>query len=127
MNNNHKRLRGNAATKGREEGGQYPKLALTPAPRHMAQLLVLRRGKVLLGRHVSGEFEGRWTGFIEEVKVREEDKKKMLFRCVVFPSSHLCLLVYCIVRVGGFHSIFSSSYDMITILCELRVQYVISS
>ena len=54
------------------QGTGYPKRSLTPAPRHMAQLLVLRHGKVLLGRHVSGAFEGRWTGFIEEVEAGED-------------------------------------------------------
>lgn len=64
------RLEGSGSAGG--STGLYPKLSLTAAPRHMAQLLVLRRGRVLLGRHVSGDFEGRWTGFIEEVKSGED-------------------------------------------------------
>jgi hypothetical protein len=33
-----------------------------------AQLLLLRRGRVLLARHTAGPFAGRWTGLIEEVR-----------------------------------------------------------
>jgi hypothetical protein len=40
----------------------------------MAQLILTWRGHVLLGHHNGGEFEGRWTGFIEEVGVVGYDK-----------------------------------------------------
>jgi hypothetical protein len=33
-----------------------------------AQLLLLRRGRVLLARHAAGAFVGRWTGLIEAVR-----------------------------------------------------------
>jgi hypothetical protein len=33
-----------------------------------AQLLLLRRGRVLLARHTAGAFVGRWTGLIEAVR-----------------------------------------------------------
>ena len=51
---------------------RYPKSALTSPPKRFAQMLIVAGDKILLGKHTSGEFADRFTGFICEMDASSE-------------------------------------------------------
>lgn len=56
------------------QNGTFPKSTLTEPPKRFAQMIVLDvvNRRVLLGKHLRGEFENRYTGFIASVNHEEE-------------------------------------------------------
>jgi len=54
------------------EKNEYVKTALTSPPRRFAQMLIVAGDRILLGKHTSGEFAERFTGFISEIDQNSE-------------------------------------------------------